>query len=182
MSWPPILHLYLGLQNSPKPLDWAMLRRVKGVWSTGYKRNFKLVKEILSLIGKVATSKVGSEKIIPICMVLLKEEYKALFYTVLPIHTSCQRSFFRDKKWFTDAFFRYCYPHKDRFSGYLNLVLNWTSCSISSRCCRFLVETNIPWGFVIFQAKIAFIIHYITKFFPSSGKTPDEGKNAFLRI
>ena len=32
--------------------------------------------------------------------------------------------------------------------------------SISSRCCRFLVETNISWGNVIFQAKISLIIHY----------------------
>ena len=48
-----------------------------------YKWDFKLVKEILSFISIEATSKVGPEQIIPICMVLLKERYEGLFYTVL---------------------------------------------------------------------------------------------------
>ena len=65
-------------QNLSIGRSWGELRKV---WSTGYKRNFKLVKEILSFIDIVGTSKVGPEKIIPICMVLLKERYEALFYS-----------------------------------------------------------------------------------------------------
>ena len=65
--------------SSPKPLDWA--------------------------IGIMATSKIGSEKIIPICTMLLKERYKALFYTVLPLHTSCQRNFFILPQYFRNTLY-----------------------------------------------------------------------------
>ena len=83
-------------------------------------------------------------------MFLPKERYEALFYTVLLIHTSWQRRFVVDKKLFTDRVIQ-----TRSFSGYLNLGPK----SNFSRCYRFLVETYISWGNVIFQAKIALIIH-----------------------
>ena len=76
----------------------------------------------------------GQKKIIPICMVLLKERYKALFYTVLPIKyiLPASEAFFRDNKWFTDPFSRHCYSHKELLRVlYLALVLNRTSSGTS---------------------------------------------------
>ena len=74
----------------------------------------------------------GQKKIIPICMVLLKERYKALFYTVLPIKyiLPASEAFFRDNKWFTDPFFTF-FIHTRSFSGYLALVLNRISSGTS---------------------------------------------------
>ena len=52
----------------------------------GNKSYFKLAKVILSFICTVATSKIGPEKIIPICMVLIKERYETLFYKVFLLY------------------------------------------------------------------------------------------------
>ena len=73
----------------------------------------------------MATSKVGPEKIIPICMVLLKERYEVLFYT-LPV----SKAFLSIKNGSlipsSDIVI-----HTRSFSGYLALVLKRTSSSTS---------------------------------------------------
>ena len=96
----------------------------------------------------MANSKVGPKKISPSAYCFSRKLLGAVLhsppYTVYILPFS--KAFEGIKKWFTDPFFRYCYPHKE-----LLRVLSLGSKSnffwyFSSRCYRFLVETNISWG------------------------------------
>ena len=146
-SHPPSYSLAFRIsQNLSIGWSWGELRKV---WSTGYKRNFKLVKEILSFIDIVGTSKVGPEKKNPHLhgAPQRKVQGAVLYRPPLYIHTVLlSASFFRDKKWFTDPFFRYCYPHKELLRVFSLGSISKFYWYISSRCYRFLVETNISKG------------------------------------
>ena len=118
MSWPPILYYIPWLSECSKTSGLDEVEKSWRVCSTGYKRKFKLVIEILGFVAD--------------------NPHLHLRGTQSSLYIIPATKIFWDKKWFTDNFSNIVIITRS-FSGYLALVLNQTtSCTSPADVTDFL--------------------------------------------